>query len=878
MNEPNAFVRFPKAEIEQSIPERFAAQVLRHGSRVAVKGDTESYTYVALDAERIRIANAILDIRDYRSEPVILILQQGAPLLAAILGALSAGKIYVPLDANVPAKPLEQIIGDCDAPLILADASTVGKANELADTKRTVLDISSIDGDSPGDREPFSLNLSPDRPAYIYYTSGSTGTPKGVVDSHRNVLHNVMRYTNNLEITPQDRLSLVQSSSFSGAVSNMFCALLNGASVYPFDLRHHGDKELAEWVNREHLTIFHSVPVIFERLVGTGHRLPSLRVVRLEGDRSTHRHVDLFQQNFDDDCRLVNGLGTTETGIIRQYFIDKSTRLSGEAVPIGYPIEDMQILLLDDNGEPTDTGEIAVRSRYLATGYWNQPEITDAAFVADPAGGDERIFRTGDLGSLAPDGCLTYLGRKHFDIKVWGRRVDVDAIENALRSIDGIEDAVLAVREDSPGAQRLVAYTTASGTPPTVESLRHVLTSRFPNQPTPSRFVTIARLPTDANGKVDRRALPAPGNERPFLDEPFVAPSTAREHTIAACFSQVLGISKIGINDNFSDLGGDSIQAVELALLMEERLATRIPSEMFWDKFTVAQVAAHLGSENVSPNLVTLRPEGTRPPLFLFHSYSGLVLEYRNLTAGLTQDRPVFAVQFNGKPERYVASTQLPDLATHYVREIQSVQPIGPYLLGGQCFGGLIAFEVAQQLRAKGEVVELLALIDTACPTGSFDRLSHHFSLARHIRRLSTMGFREALCDLRIRIRSASRFALGAVWRFVQRITGLPLPRFLKRPTDIHRLAEAEYQVTPYDGHIVSIVAGTPHNQAPWENFAGDGLSLVQLPVVLNVDSDVHLTDAPYLTSLTDALNSLLETGDHLSIKSAIATEPELLR
>lgn len=858
MKDHPAFVRFSKTEIERSIPERFAAQVLYHGSRIAARDNKRSYSYDDLDAERIRIASAILDLRDDRSEPVILLLQQGVPLLAAILGTLSAGKIYVPLDANVPTKLLEQIIVDCDTPLILADTSTVRKANELADAERTVLDISCIGADTPGNRGRFPLSLSPERPAYIYYTSGSTGVPKGVVDSHRNVLHNVMRYTNNLEITSADRLSLVQSSGFSGAVSNVFCALLNGASVYPFDLRHHGDKELAEWVNREQLTIFHSVPVIFERLVAAKHRLPSIRIVRLEGDRSTRRHVDLFQQNFDDGCRLVNGLGTTETGIIRQYFIDEGTRLSGEAVPIGYPVEDMEILLLDDNGEPANTGEITVRSRYLATGYWNQQELTDTEFVSDPAGGDKRIYRTGDLGSIAPDGCLTYLGRKHFDIKVWGRRVDVDAIENALRSVDGIEDAVLAVREDSPGAQRLVAYTTTADTPPTVEFIRRVLTNRFLNQPIPSRFVTIDRLPTDANSKIDLSALPAPGNERPSLDEPYVAPRTARERTVAACFSQVLGISTIGINDNFIDLGGDSIQAVDLALLMEERLATRIPSEMFWDKFTVAQVAARLAGKNTTRNLITLRREGTRSPLFLLHSYSGLVLEYRNLTAGLTEDRPVFGVQFNGEPERYVASTQLPDLATHYVREIQGVQPTGPYLLGGQCFGGLIAFEVAQQLRSKGEAVDLLALIDTACPTGSFDRLSHHYSLARQIRRLSTMEFRDAMRDLGIRIRSALRFALGAVWRFIHRVTGLPLPRFLKRPTDIHRLAEAKYRVTPYDGRVVSIVAGTPHNQAPWDNYAGGGLNLVRLPVVPNIDSDTHLTDAPYLTSLTDALNQLL--------------------
>ena len=253
-------------------------------------------------------------------------------MIAAILGALTAGKIYVPLDVDASAGSLRPFLDDCGAPLILTDHSTLPLAQELAGKRLAVINVQS---DTDTAAEAISLNLAPSRGAYIFYTSGSTGAPKGVLDSHCNVLHNVMRYTNSLEITPADRLSLVQAANFSGSVSNVFTALGNGASVFPFDLRRKGEAELAAWVERERLTIFHSVPVIFERLVGHGNRYPSLRIVRLEGDRATAKHVSLFQRHLGPDTRLVNGLGTTETGLVRQYWMDTRTELPGDAVPIG---------------------------------------------------------------------------------------------------------------------------------------------------------------------------------------------------------------------------------------------------------------------------------------------------------------------------------------------------------------------------------------------------------------------------------------------------------------------------------------------------------------------------------------------------------------
>ncbi len=343
----------------------------------------------------------------------MLLLDQGLTTVQAILATLKAGKIYVALDPSFAVDRLRGTSAECKPSIILTDAEHFDLADELAGAATKVLCVDRCPVDTSEPVSPPSID--PDQPCYIYYTSGSTGRAKGVVDSHRNVLHNVLRYTNSLKIGRCDRLSLIQSFSFSGTVSTLFAGLLNGGQVHLFDLRKNGIDRLASWIKEQRITIYHSVPSIFEHLMATGERFPSLRLIRLEGDPCRVRHVAAYQERFDDRCVMVNGLGATETGLTRQFFLTSKTSLPGSSVPIGFAVDDMEVMVLGKDRRPVPTGEIGeivVRSRYVAQGYWQRPDLTEAAFEVDLDDSSHRQYRSGDLGRMDGHNCLEFLAAR----------------------------------------------------------------------------------------------------------------------------------------------------------------------------------------------------------------------------------------------------------------------------------------------------------------------------------------------------------------------------------------------------------------------------------------------------------------------------------
>jgi amino acid adenylation domain-containing protein len=593
-----AFVPFDRAALEGSIARRFEAQADAHPGRLAVGFGEEAWTYEMLDWSANRVARALLSVREPLPGPVVLLIEQGLPLVAAIIGVLKSGGVYVPLETTHPAGHVTTVVNEARAGLVLADAAGATLAAEAAPG----IPVVRVDGAlATGDTERVGRSVEADAPAYIYYTSGSTGRPKGVVDTHRNVLHNVMRYTNSLGIDREDRLTLLQSPSFSGAVSSMFGALLNGAAVFPYDLRRLGTAGLGRWLVRERVSIYHSVPGLFRLAAGGASAFPDLRLIRLEGDQMSRRDWALFRERFQGDCLLVNGLGATECGLVRQFFIDPTMPAPDGVVPIGYPVEDMEIRVLDEAGRPVaegEVGEIVVRSRYLAPGYHERPDLTVSAFAPDRAEPGMRTYRTGDLGRLHPDGCLDHLGRRDAQVKIRGQRVDLAEVEAALLGAQGVHEAAVRVHDGATGEPRLVAYIVPrDGAAPASSDIRAYLAARLSAAAVPTSFVTVARLPLTRNGKLDRAALPPPTSERPDLEISFVAPRSGRERAIAAMWAEVLELEEIGVYDNFFGLGGDSLGLSRVHTRLQELIGAEIPIVALYEHLTIDALGTYLDRE-----------------------------------------------------------------------------------------------------------------------------------------------------------------------------------------------------------------------------------------------------------------------------------------
>ena len=589
------FVEFARAEIEQSIPARFEQQVRRYPDRLAVKAGARALTYAELNRAANRVARAILARRGVQREPVALLFEHGVGMLVAMLAVLKDGKFYVPLDPSYPYARLAHVLEDSGAGSIVTDEESLPLARSLAGNGREVLSVNSLDAQLTG--EDLCLPVSPADVASIIYTSGSTGQPKGVIHSHRFILHHIASYTNSIHIAPDDRIVSLYPYSYIGGTRDIYGALLNGAALYPFDLKSGDMPRLAAWLGREEITICNVAATVFRPLADVlpGDGLPKLRLIRLGAEAIRARDVELYKQRLSSDCVLYVGLTITEAGGITEYFIDKETELTGSTAPVGYAVDGKEVLLLDELGEvvgPHRVGEIAVKSRYLADGYWRRPELTRAAFEPAPDGGGMQIYRTGDLGFVREDGCLECIGRKDAQVKVRGHRVEVAEVERALLDVPSVAEVVVVARADPRGEQELVAYLVSACEPaPTAGELLSWLRERMPAHMLPAMFVPLDALPLLPNGKVDRRALPVPERARAEGRAAYLAPRTPLEELLAGIWANLLEVERVGMHDDFLALGGNSMVAVQLVSRVRDALQLEVPLRALLEAPTVADQA-----------------------------------------------------------------------------------------------------------------------------------------------------------------------------------------------------------------------------------------------------------------------------------------------
>jgi amino acid adenylation domain-containing protein len=590
------FEPFPCSALEGSLVESFNAAVRRFWVRVAVCDCTRSVTYgdLAILVDRIAAATAAA-VADCPG-PIAILLPRDVHFPAAMLAVLETGRGFVPLDASNPIERNRLIATQSGAAAVIS-------AGDLASLVRALFppDLPVVDIDAIGDAvipKP-AARPAPDDLAFIVYTSGSTGHPKGVSHSHRYLLHGVLLQTNALHVNAEDRVALVYSLAVIAGIREMMVALLNGAALHilpPNALQAEG---LVREIEARGITIFRVVPVLLRRIaevLGPDRRLDSVRIVTLASERVDWSDYDLFRRHFSPKAFLLLLFGSTECGIFAHWFADTRLRAAGGRLPVGRVLPDVRLTIEADDGRPVgdgdEVGEFVLASRYVALGYWREPDLTARAFAVDPADPKTRIFKTGDMGRMRPDGLLEFIGRRDQQFKLRGHRIEIGEIEAALGGCPGVEDAAVVVRRDDAGLPRsLAAYVEPS---PGVQGLLprdllSMLMQRLPRYMVPATLRVVDGLPRLPNLKVDRVQLAQIDAARAAqmvnpTDDPLIA-------EVAGIFETVLGTTGATPDDNVSSLGGDSLQAVKVAIELETRFRIAIPADIFESTQTIGELA-----------------------------------------------------------------------------------------------------------------------------------------------------------------------------------------------------------------------------------------------------------------------------------------------
>jgi amino acid adenylation domain-containing protein len=714
------------------IHQLFEAQTARTPNRPAMCFEDRWLTYRELNARANQVGHYLRKAGVHPGVKVGICMERSLDMAIALWGILKAGGAYVPLDPKYPKERLGFIVGDAGIEVLLTQERL---AEMFADHQAAAicLDTAWPRISQEPDNNP-DIQVSSEDLAYLIYTSGSTGKPKGVMVRHRNVVNFFAGMDISVGSDPPGVWLAVTSISFDISVLELFWPLTHGSKV----ILHSGIGTAASAVSPEipgrerdlsipaqmwkhgvtHLQCTPSMARLLAMDQESLRALKPLRKLLLGGEALPDSLADDLSKVVSG--QLLNMYGPTETTV---WSSTAAVEPGRRPVPIGRPIANTQLYILDQNLHPTPIGvmgELFIGGDGVAAGYHNRPELTAERFVGDPfsATRGRFLYRTGDIARYLPDGNIECLGRVDHQVKIRGHRIELGEIEAVLQQYRGVGQAVVTIREDQPGDQRLIGYVVCdSGQDPTEDELRGYLEMKLPKEMVPAAVVMLDALPRTPNGKLDRRALPAPDYVPPQTQRSFIAPRDAIEKELAAMWERILRVSPIGVRDNFFELGGHSLLAVSLFAYIERAFGKALPLATLFRSPTIEQLARLLQQDELSipwSALVAIQPHGSKPPLFFMHSGGGHVLEYYPLAQRLGPDQPFYALQSEMLNGCDIGTTpRIEDMAACYIREIRKVQPTGPYFLGGFCLGGYLAYEVAQQLCADGEEVAALAMVQT---------------------------------------------------------------------------------------------------------------------------------------------------------------------
>ena len=839
----------------ESVPDGFLRWAEREPQRPALLSNGATWTYGELALWSRGLAHRLVAAGLEPGSLVAIAVERSPAMVGAVLAVMLAGGAYVPLDPRHPRERLEMMLADSGAGWLLVSA-------ELGlDTSATILDVHAVA--EVGDACSLPSVQGPDALAYVIYTSGSTGRPKGVAVQHGALVNLLRSMQREPGLAADDVWVAVTTLAFDIAGLELLLPLMTGARLaIATDAEVHDGRLLLELVVSAGAavtgaTVLQATPGAWRLLLDAGwpERRPDETAKPLKalcGGETLPR--ELADKMLARASEVWNMYGPTETTIW-----SAATRVEPGTGPlrVGAPIANTQFYVLDSRHGLAPigvSGELYIGGAGLARGYWKQPELTAAKFIANPFGAG-RLYATGDLARRHDDGTLELLGRADFQVKVRGYRIELAEIEAALERHARVKEAVVVQqRWEATGVTRLAAYVAADGhsidsANALVTELKQQLAAALPDYMLPNAFVVLPALPRNGNGKIDRRALPQveSGPEsgvHSTAAEPghYYPPTDAVERQLADIWQKTLGLERVSVRASFFSLGVGSLAALRLITKMNRVYGTDLGLASLISASTIQSLAALIHTRfapNTSSSVVPLQPEGSKPPLFILHGVGGNVVNFYGLAMRMGKDQPVYGIQSQALLSNQPALLRLPDMAAHYLADIRKVQPHGPYHLLGYSFGGTVVLEMAHQLRAAGEEVALLGMIDSksrdyaetlAHMKSLEERINHRMKRFRGNTGALALGERLKYVSDKISTR-AIRFACMAAARMQFR----KVPAFMRSAYDINYVAVQNYKPEPYDGCLVLFRASAQDDPgAPadlgWSTIFSQPVEVHELP------------------------------------------------
>ena len=857
---------------ENSVKELFESLTADHSDDIALEFGKQSMTYRELHEQSNRLANYLVSIGVKEDTFVGISVERSFDMIVSLIAIFKAGAAYLPLDKSYPAERIEYMINDSGVKFIITKRSDSGT---LPDTEARIIyiddessEINKLSTDTP------SLMPAPESAAYMIYTSGSTGRPKGVI-MHNRALVNLLNWQFNGQHFGKALTTLQFTTlSFDVAFQEIFSSLLSGGKLIVMSESERKDlrqvlKILSDRKVQRLYLPFIALQEIAELYSSSADVKLHLQEVMTAGEQL--QNTTAIRSMFKDlkTAVFTNQYGPTEAHVVTSYTLTGDPDQWPYNAPIGKPVFNTKIYILDQMMKPVPpgvSGELFIGGVQVARGYHNKEELTKEKFITAPFGKNdsERVYRTGDVARYMPDGNIEFLGRADNQIKYRGYRIELGEIESVLNDFNKVSTSAVVIRDASNGEKRLAAYAVLKhGEECNTAELKNKLSETLPDFMLPADYVFLKEMPLLPSGKVDLRSLPEPERNVSASTNGYVEPGTELELQLVRIWEKVLGVKQIGITDNFFELGGHSLLALRLFGYIEKLTGKKLAISTLFSHPTIEQFGEILKTEGWKPpwkSLVAVKPGGSLLPFFCVPPGAGTALHFQGLVKYLSQDQPFYVLESIGLDGKDEPHTNIEEMAAHYVKEIRMIQPDGPYLIGGRCFGGRVVFEMAQQFVKQGQEVALLAIFDTWPPFQEMPKA--YVPPKRDLKHfINSIRVHSKTGDLRLVINNYVGNKVGKItWKIKNKLKytfSSEKKKLYNRIMLMHFAAQDRYVAKKYPGKVTLIECSTfkPEFRKGWQELAGGGFETYVVP-----DTD-HKTIVrePKIRDFAEKLNIVLE-------------------